>query len=267
MAESLKVIPIGKNNNATYCGYGDDSARGETLVFAMALMERSKVNMAKNILNEIKDKYKIPHTIPLHCRVLFSGDQRRKQGLAHLDVDDVYSCFHDVLNKMKLLRVLCRFSYATRPAIPTLTEKDEAFPLTILNRDKMIQGILAQACIHMGPGYPSPENLECWFSEDTTLTEVALEVPRQQAQKGYQGFSEIGTPSGSHNRFEPHVVRWADEPMLQLADIYAYLAANAMEEKRANAPGYFYNSLHSIYWASELMSFNLDEAPKKEGVQ
>ena len=68
---------FGQDINAPFCAFGDDSQYKNLLVYAYAIFRRSNVPKARKVLRKAKKKFRIPKTIPVHCRIMFSGDRYR----------------------------------------------------------------------------------------------------------------------------------------------------------------------------------------------
>jgi len=75
------IKKVGQNPKAPFCAFGDDSAYKDVLAYAYAVFHRKNISKAKKALNSIKEKFHIPIDVPIHCRILFSGNQRKKANL------------------------------------------------------------------------------------------------------------------------------------------------------------------------------------------
>ena len=106
---------FGKSIDAPFCAFGDDSQYKNVLVYAYAIFHRSNVSKAKKVLRKLKKKYQIPKSLPIHCRILFSGDQRRKNGLEHISIIGVKQLISHLIEKMNNVPSLSRYAYCIMP--------------------------------------------------------------------------------------------------------------------------------------------------------
>ena len=58
---------------------------------------------------------------------------------------------------------------------------------------------------------------------------------RSRADRMYSGFSDIGAPGGSVFQLQPTVVKSCSHPLLQLADIAAYICSHSLDDSNENA--------------------------------
>jgi hypothetical protein len=106
---------------------------------------------------------------------------------------------------------------------------------------KAVLGILANACLcQLGPGAS-----QCQIIVSQDATKVGFIGPRKRrADNIYSGFSSIGAPNDSVYQFSPKVVRTEDAPLLQLADVAAYLCSHAHCVSRPE--GFFHQQLRLL---------------------
>lgn len=102
---------------------------------------------------------------------------------------------------------------------------------------KGLLGMLMQACFAVPPdGSQGPSASDCKIvvSEDSTMVEF-IGTKRRRADGMYSGFSDIGAPSGRVFQLQPSSVPAASQPVLQLADIAAYICSHSMDDSPENA--------------------------------
>jgi hypothetical protein len=261
------VIPIGRNSEARFCVYGDESRFRDQLVFTTAIFYRRDLHRAKQVLEQLRQQYCIPPTLPIHCRVLYNPDARRKYGVGHLDEAAINELIATLVSRMKSVPVACRFASTLLPNRYPLV--DSADPSWVLpNEPKGVLGILMQACFAVsadGSEGPSASECEIFVSADRTKIRF-LGTKRYQAHRGYSGFSDVDAPTGQVFHIEPHVIsddKWPEQPLLQVADVFAYICSHADPELQGE--GFFTQLLKSMYWsraALVLVAETMPEGPK-----
>jgi hypothetical protein len=99
-----------------------------------------------------------------------------------------------------------------------------------------MQGVMMNAAMMLAPdGSQGPVAADCEIFVSADKTKIPfIGKGSQQAHSMYSGFSEIGTPDESVHQLQPHVLRAADHPMLQLADIAAYVCCHAKNDDELN---------------------------------
>lgn len=88
--------------------------------------------------------------------------------------------------------------------------------------------MLAQACFAVPPdGSHGPTVSECeiFLAEDKTKIEL-IGPGARRADGRYFGFSDIGAPEGYVFQLQPTILKASEVPMLQLADIAAYMCSH-----------------------------------------
>lgn len=100
----------------------------------------------------------------------------------------------------------------------------------------------------------SPVTLQIFVSEDSTKVEF-IGPKRRRADGMYSGFSDIGAQEGYVFQLQPTVVNANIEPMLQLADIAAYVCSHASDESAENS---FFREQRGRfrYWSQAVFAAN-----------
>jgi hypothetical protein len=190
----------------------------------------------------LKERFRIPHETMLHCRVLFSGQQRAKAGLSHLQKTDLNEFLHHAITILNQSNARLNYSISHidywreilgGDSLEMYGETKASTELVPVNLDpKGILGLLAQSCFAVpsdGSHGPSAELCEIYTAEDPTKISF-LGEKRNRADRWYSGFSDIGAPSGQVFRLEPKIIKAIDSPILQLADIAAYICSHAASD-------------------------------------
>ena len=222
---------VGQNLKAPFCAFGDDSAYKDVLAYAYAVFHRKNISKAKKALNDIKKKFHIPLNVPLHCRILFSGNQRKKANLDHLILDRVKLLISQLIDQMNQVPCLLRYAYCILP------ESGEIF-LKVIDEDhkivhdepKGVLGILSQACflpIKNQPYVPGAELCEIFASSDKTKIKF-IGKQRRRADSYSSGLSIEGPENKGRARITPNV---GEHELQQIADVYAYICSHALSSE------------------------------------
>lgn len=99
-----------------------------------------------------------------------------------------------------------------------------------------------------------PVTLQIFVSEDSTKVEF-IGPKRRRADGMYSGFSDIGAQEGYVFQMQLTVVNANIEPMLQLADIAAYVCSHASDESAENS---FFREQRGRfrYWSQAVFAAN-----------
>lgn len=111
---NASAIHVGISDDASYLAYGDDSQFGDVLKYAFAITRSNRIRAVEARIAALKERFKIPKEMALHCRVLFSGQQREKAGIGHLTPEDVRSIVARAITIMNQGRVLIRYAVGNR---------------------------------------------------------------------------------------------------------------------------------------------------------
>lgn len=263
------VIPIGQNSEPRFCVYGDESQFRDILVFAYAIFHRRDVQNATKVLEELRQHYRIPSKAPIHCRVLHNAKARRKYHLDHLDDGDVSALIAAVVDQMKSIPAACRFAWTRLPNRDPLV--DSVDPSWVLpNEPKGVLGILMQTCFAVpADGSQGPSATECDIFVSADRTKIRfLGQKRYQAHRGYSGFSDVEAPQGQVFHIEPHVIpddRWRDQPLLQVADVFAYTSSHADPELQRE--DFFTKLLKTMYWSRATLVLETETIPEQANAE
>lgn len=246
------MIKAGKNKKAPFCAYGDDSHFNEVLVYAYAIFHRKNISKAKKALNKIKNRYKIPIDSKLHCRILFSGHQRKKANLEHLTFDSVRDIISNVIETMNKIPCLLRYGYSIveDPNTYFLKPKMERDDVIKYN-PKGVLGILSQSCLcpmKNEPYVPTPEQCEIYASIDKTRIKfIGKKKKRADSYSSGLTFKKSFYPDGL--KVTPFI---KEHSLQQIADIYAYICSHAISKKCPET--FFKDQLSKVkYWTSVTM--------------
>lgn len=230
-----QTIQLGNSPIAPYVAFGDDSQFRDYAAFAFVLIPRTRLRFAERKLERLKARFAIPASVTIHCSPLFSGQKREKAGLGHLspvDVREVVSQAVTLINDVN-----GRVHYGVDHA-PSFFQKlgtsvqfhdhtgGSPFTKPVSADPKALLGMLAVACFPTGqrsPYGPTAAQCEVFVSEDKTKL-AFIGDRRLRADSLYSGFYDMGNVAGQLNA---KIVAADVMPLMQLADIAAYLCSHA----------------------------------------
>ncbi|MFM0261876.1 hypothetical protein [Paraburkholderia sediminicola] len=235
---SPQTIQVGRDEKAPFVAFGDDSQYGDSLAFAFVLVPRTRLRFAERKLERLKKRFKIPQHVTLHCRTLFSGQQREKSGLGHLSPSDVRSIAAQAITIIN--DVNARVHFAVQDATTFFASLGNE--LQLYNQDgspsvklpvtpdpKGLLGMMAFSCFPLnqnGRYGPTASQCEIYVSEDKTKVGFIGEK-RTRADSHYAGFLDIGNACVQLNA---NIVAADAIPLLQLADIASYICSHAFSK-------------------------------------
>jgi hypothetical protein len=88
-----------------YDAFGDESAGPQFVSYAVVLVAADKQAEANAILAQVKSRFGASADDQLHCRVLFSGQQRKKTAWARLDAADVFDLYSQLMREIHPLMI------------------------------------------------------------------------------------------------------------------------------------------------------------------
>ena len=252
--QAKNVINV-SSDPAEYLAFGDDSQYGDTLVYTFAIIHRNRISVTESRLVALKRRYRIPDAVPLHCRVLFSGDQREKAGLGHLTPQSAKQIVERAITIMNRGSVLIRYAVADLAECKVTMGNElqmydksgtESDRLSVIVDPKAVLGILMQSCFAVpADGSEGPTSSQCTIYVSDDATRVKFVGPqRKRADRMYSGFSSIGAPEGQVYQLSPIPMREEQQPLLQLADIAAYTCSHAFEVRETSS---FFRTQHNRF--------------------
>lgn len=101
-----------------YDAFGDESAGPEFVAYAVVLVADDKLGEAGSILARAKVRFGASADDELHCRVLFSGQQRSKSPWTNLNNIDVFALYSELMIDLKPLLVRTIVSLGKKSDFP-----------------------------------------------------------------------------------------------------------------------------------------------------
>lgn len=222
-----------------YDAYGDESPGQRFVAYGTLLVPADK---RENIEAEIS-KLKVERGLPedhLHCRVLFSGDQRKKSPWSKLNMDEVFKLYSDLVAVVKPQLARTIVTIADKQELPAEIPGgqwehanndfvgpmnwDRGFPF----RDKQIAAFCAQGTMIPISKSPGIENMTFWPDPDTSLIE--LYGGRRQFANSLTAFIDHGDGK-EPAKAEVSYLKQGKPSLLQVADLLAYVAQRSAHGK------------------------------------
>jgi hypothetical protein len=214
---NARVISVGAETTANYLAFGDDSQFGRVLAYAVIIVRRTRLSQVEARITTLKERYKIPAQVQLHCRVLFNKHPRKRAGLAHLSDDDARSIVARAVTIMNQGNVILRYAFGDLPHFEHVignelefTHESDGSKLKLAaNPDaKGVLGMMMQACFAVpADGSHGPPVSECQIFVSEDSTKITFIGPgRRRADQLYSGFSDIGATDGSVFQLQPTIL-------------------------------------------------------------
>jgi hypothetical protein len=221
-----------------YDAYGDESPGQHFVAYGTLLVLTDK---RENIDAEIS-KLKVDRGLPeddLHCRVLFSGDQRKKSPWSKLTMDEVFKLYSDLVTVVKPQLVRTIVTIADKKELPAeipggqwQAANDFVGPMNWSRgfpfRDKQIAAFCAQGTMIPLSKSPGIENLTFWPDPDTSLIE--LYGGRRQFAHSLTSFIDHGDGQ-KPLKARVSYLEVGKPALLQVADLVAYVAQRSAHGK------------------------------------
>ncbi|MES2204775.1 MAG: hypothetical protein V4496_06095 [Pseudomonadota bacterium] len=209
--------------------YGDESQVNNLLIYAFAIIGKNYLSNLEFRLAELKKFYRIPASTILHCKDIFSGDNRKKVGLAHLGEKDVFDLVKGVVAIINRIPIFIKYAYCDHEKcknVYTFPSSDTNLDceLLITPTPQGLHGLLAQACFIDRSHGPLFEECEVTVSHNATKAKF-IGKKRRQAHNWCSGFYDTGS---AVKPFSPHIVKADGSSMLQIADVASYICSHAL---------------------------------------
>lgn len=203
--------------------FGDEStsANNRFAIYSFIGFSPKGVEAATSILADVKKQFGIPNSARLHCRVLFSGDQRAKTEWSELAPQDTAEFCRKLSSLLLPLTPIWSYGYidlwdlSTHPnpnvinvKFPT---KEFSMSFTIKEAQKYAYGAAeAPIVLHF------KDSVRFWIDQDKS--KIDWYSGKKQAHNVHSG---IGSPAQI-------VLPEEYVPMLEIADLFAYTASRQL---------------------------------------
>jgi hypothetical protein len=202
--------------------YGDESTSGKTTVYGAFFVPNSQIGRAEEILCQTKQKYYVPEESELHCYVLFHGDHRRSSQWSHLTEQQTYNFGVELLSCLRTLPCIFSVGAIHRSEYPQELPVNACFPAGKFET-KQLTALAFQAAT-----VPLLENVDretVSLHADPDPGKIRWFGKKVRADSNYK----IAARSGVDEiEIVPQRVVQAIPPLLQVADLFAYVAGRAL---------------------------------------
>jgi hypothetical protein len=242
---------VRKKYKPPFCAFGDDSMYRDVLVYSFAVFHRKNLPKAKEALKRIRKSHQIPIDTPIHCRILFSGDQRTKANLGHLSPARVKVLISQIIDEMNKVPCLLRYAYCNLPKSEEIFLKGKG-AIVVHDEPKGVLGVLSQACflpIKNQPYIPGPEQYEIFSSRDETKINF-IGRQRRRADAYSSGISIEMERNKGRVRIPFNV---GEHELQQVADVYAYICSHALSKECKD--DFFRNQLNKVRYSTQAIGF------------
>ncbi|WP_439606881.1 hypothetical protein [Hydrogenophaga sp.] len=229
-----QTVEIGRDKEAPYVAFGDDSKFGDVLAFAFFVIKRSDIHRMEKRLNRVKRRFGIPEGVVLHCSKLFHPHPREKAGLGHLSSEQARSIVGHLIHELNVLDCWVRYAFCRRREGEVLVPAEGEF--SAIDNDKGMMALLAQTCMLPavrdvgGVKGPSASLCEIYVAEEKTKVQF-LGKESHRADRWTSGYSDVGAAPGGLLRLRPNLIPMTGHPMLQIADVLAYACSHALSHE------------------------------------
>jgi hypothetical protein len=216
-----------------YDAFGDESVGSHFVAYAVILFAADRQAEANSILARTKIRYGASADDPLHCRVLFSGQQRKKSPWARLNMDEVFALYSGLVQDLNPLMIRKIVSLGRKTDFPDSIpggQWQHADPNFIGPQpwsngygfgDKHIANLGAHGVMIPLSKWPGFSRVRFWPDPDATL--IATTTGRRQFSNMLSGFVDNGDKK-EPSKVNVMYVEGAKPPLLQIADLVAYVS-------------------------------------------
>lgn len=260
--DNINTIRVGSNIETPYVAFGDDSQFENVVVYGFVICKRRHLKHINTEVKLLKKRFKIPNDVVLHCKMLFHADKRKKIGLEHLTPEDVQSIVSRAITIINQGPAMLNYAVGnldvfrstlgdSEPVLEFQNISDGSITEVPVSFDpKGALGILMQACFAVPPdGSQGPTANQCQIFASADSTRIKfIDSQKRRADGWYSGFSDIGSPDGQIFQMQPTIATVDTQPMLQLADVAAYVCSHAQDDSANRS--FFREQLARIkYWS------------------
>jgi hypothetical protein len=224
----------------SFDAYGDESAGASFVAYGTLLLPTAGRDAVEAKIARLKIDYGASDADDLHCRVLFSGDARRKSAWSKLAINDVFDLYSDLVALVKPSLTRTIVTIANKAELPDEIPGGQWEPTdkTFVGsvnwasgwpfRDKQIASFCAQGTMIPISKWPGLKVVTFWPDPDSSVIEFA--GGRRKFSRMLSGFIDHGPGK------EPEMIEVSYQPsgkpvLLQVADLVAYTAQRSAGAK------------------------------------
>lgn len=237
--------------------FADDSITDALVSCGVVILQESRVAEAEALLVGVKQRFGLSGEAPLHCRIMFAGDARRGTPWGQLSPERIY----------ELVRVLCAEleSISERPLVAVIDpyvapphQGSPGGPLRPYDVKEIASLAHSSATTILAARY-GHDGFRIWSDPDRT--KIPWGDGRRRADTTRSPFVDIG-PGIEPPRIVSVIEADPKPPLLEVADVYAYTAAQAFSQKGGQRVQRFRDLYRLI--DPELIRFEWNQEPKWE---
>jgi hypothetical protein len=227
-----------------YYGYGDESITDEFIAFGTAIFAIDRIPEAEAIIAQAKSSIGLDQSERLHARVMFHAPARRNTAWEDIHPNDIASMVVRLLEELKKIgeRPLIFVSPTSRIVFPGFDNQKSSETRL---EDKGVaalgfQGIQVNLVQRYGYG-----GIKIWVDPDKSKIPW-LGGRHSQANSTRSGFVDLG-PDIEPPRVTPESSDCPNPKLLEVADLYAYVTAQAYSKKGGEKVRRFQELFKLIY--------------------
>lgn len=224
----------------SFQAFGDESAGLAFVAYGTVLVPTQNIEEIETRIAKVKAEYGGSPADTLHCRVMFAPDARRKSVWSRLTMDDVFALYSCLITEVKPRIVRTIVALANKNELPDEipggswehSDKDFIGPMEWAPawpfRDKQIACFCAQGTMIPISKWPGFDAVTFWPDPDSTLIEFS--GGRRQFNQMLGGYIDHGHGE-QPEKIKVSCSQCAKPPLLQIADLVAYVSQRAAKAK------------------------------------
>ena len=231
----------------TISGYADESITAKVVVCAAALFPITKVTAAEAALASFKAGLGLPPTTSLHCRVIFHSNARRGTSWEAIDPRHIYSAIQSLFRNLVGIGLQpVAFVAPNSPLLSPGAPGTESEGTSLDEKGQAAIGFQALS-YHLTQlhGFGAVK-----LVIDPDRSKIQWLNGRKQANLTRSSFMGLG-PGIEPPRSEPVIAGEPKPPLLEVADLYAYVIAQAYSTE-GGWKGRWFGEVSSIINADRL---------------
>ncbi|HSL03665.1 MAG TPA: hypothetical protein VK901_09020 [Nitrospiraceae bacterium] len=220
--------------------YADESIAPNIIVCAAAVFPVEQVSSAETSLASMKDALRLSPATPLHCRIVFNGSERKRhpewKNVSPKAINSVIKALCVGLSGIshRPIVVVAKPTSVVIPRVPGDEPKD-----AILDAKGQVAIGFQTLGYHLTRVYGYGAT-KLWLDPDRT--KIPWLKGKTQANLTRSPFMDLG-PDIEPPKFEPIIETGPKPRLLEIADLYAYITAQAHMGGVVGSIGGFKNSI------------------------
>jgi hypothetical protein len=217
--------------------FGDDSVMDDVVACGIALYQQERAPDAERILDATKEKAGVPRSARIHCRVLFSGDARRRSDWAGVSAERVNDFILGLCRALKPVGERPLVAVIDPRNVPIVPASDGCPEIRLTDKgiaSTSYQFVLPFLYMRYGHG-----GFRLSIDSDKTQIPWGAHKHRADSTRGtWVDFAPTMQPLAQPIELQPEI----QEPkpaLLEVADVYAYVTARAHASHGGRQGRYF----------------------------